>query len=453
MFFIFIFFLFMSHKNNLFPDLSHNFNKRDTLKNDINRISNIHKTLNQRITMVKPPTKSNLSLIKQKPPIKLNIYNFSQTITNTNINLNIQRENEDFKIPKIILKETTIPQYSITDNFDLRKINETINQNIQMNFLYPTIIYDNIDDINVSLIKTKNIHKIYHVYQEKYFDNVFTTGLGDFIRSCFFIIQFCSKYNFQYEIIINHPIANFLNKFKTSFKSKIYDYNNIIMFKETNWLKNSFDAENYIENFQLKKEKLNEFVTYLSKIPVINNAIFSYNIFFPINIISPEEKNIVRSLLEPSYEINEFLDLTFSSLQIKPNNFIVIHIRSGDIYLNNQSKLFNSVYLNVIKNEIFKIIFNNKNTDILLIADNNEIKYFLTHEFPSIKCIFKQITHVGEGVKLTDEKIKNTLLDFYLMSRSYHIYSFTCYPHGSGFSYWSSVIYNIPYKCKYINIK
>jgi hypothetical protein len=456
MFFIFIFFLFMSKKNNIYPILGDNFNKKTTQNNDINRISNIHSNLNRRIPMFKhqPSLLKESAVLNDYTDSNIKISNFYQT--NSNINLTLQREDNKHKIPKITLKEISIPNYSISDKFDLNVINETINQNIQMSITQPTIIYDNIDDINVSLLKNKNIHKIYHIYQEKYLDNVFPSGLGDFIRSCFFIIQFCTKYSFEYEIVINHPIAIFLNKFSHNFSnynSKICDKQNISMFKETNWLKNSFDEENYIQHFQLKREKLNEFVQYLNRLPIINNSIFSYNIFFPINIISPQEKIIMRSIFQPTSEIYQYLNQTFYSLNINSKNFIAIHLRSGDIYLNNQSKMFNYLYLNVIKNEIIKIIFNNKNTDILLIADNNEIKYLLKNEFPFIKVYFKEITHLGEGSQLTKNKIKNTLLDFYLLSHSQYIYSFTCYPHGTGFSYWCSVIYNIPYKCKFINIK
>lgn len=453
MFFIFILFLFMSYKNNIYSDFPHNFNKREIQNNDISRISSIHKRLNQRVTMIKHPAKSNVSSLMEnfnKP--NTNIYNFSPTTTNY-LNLNIQREDENHKIPKIILKETPIPQYSITDKFDLNTISETINQNIQMTIIGPTIIYDGIDDINVTSIKNKNVQKIYHVYQEKYLDNNFATGFGDFIRSCFFIIQFCFKYNFEYEIIINHPIACFFNKFNISYpisKSKPFIYNNIQMFTETNWHKNVYDKNNYILNFQLKTEKLSQYSLYLNQLPVIDNSIFSYNIFFPVSIISEEEKNIVRSLFEPTNEITEYLQQTFSLLQITSNNFIIIHIRSGDLYLTGKNKTFNIVYFNAIKNEISNLIFNN---NVVLIADNNEIKYLLKMEFPSLKLDYKQITHIGEGIELEREKVKNTLLDFYIMSRASYIYSFTSYPHGSGFSYWCSVVYNIPYKCKFINIK
>jgi hypothetical protein len=441
----------MSHKNSIYSSFPLNFNKRETLNNDINRISSIHKPLNQRVTMIKSPSKFNMFSLQNnfKKP-NTNVYNFSPT-TNNNINLSIQREDENHKIPKIILKEIPIPQYSNNDKFDLNKISETIHQNIQMTIVGPTIIYDGIDDINVSSLKQKNVQKIYHVYQEKYLDNIFATGFGDFIRSCFFIIQFSSKYNFQYEIIINHPIAFFLNKFLNPVsKTKPHIYNNIHMFTETNWHKNIYDKNNYILNFQLKTEKSSQYSLYLNQLPVIDNSIFSYNILFPINIISEEERNIVRSLFEPTDEIKEYLQETLNLLQITSNNFIVIHIRSGDLYLNGKNTKFNIVYFNAIKNEISNLIFNN---NVLLIADNNEIKYLLKNEFPSLKFNLNEITHLGEGVELEREKVKNTLLDFYIMSHSSYIHSLTSYPHGSGFSYWCSVIYNIPYKCKFINIK
>jgi hypothetical protein len=88
--------------------------------------------------------------------------------------------------------------------------------------------------------------------------------------------------------------------------------------------------------------------------------------------------------------------------------------------------------------------------DYLLIADNNEIKYLLCEIFPNFKSIYKEITHLGEGKVLERNKIKNTMLDFYLMANSNSINSFTGYVHGSGFSLWCATTYNIPYTCKYI---
>ena len=314
---------------------------------------------------------------------------------------------------------------------------------------------DVIVEDDISSIKKKNIRKIFHVYQEKYADNLYPTGFGDFIRSCFFIIQFCNKYSFKYEIIINHPIAQFLLKFSSNYSpnsnSSLILNNNVYMFPDSNWCESIFDNQNYIKGFMLIKQRFNLFVEHLCNLPLLNGCVFSYNILFPCDDTSIEECNIVRSLLEPSREICEKVDNHLSNLSLIPNQFIVLHIRSGDSYLKNENKIFDSHYFEIIKNEIYKIISTNQyGNSILLIADNNEIKILLNDFFPNIKFLVYNITHLGEKVQLEYEKVKNTMIDFFLMSKSSSIYSLTSYPHGSGFSYWCAKIFGIPYKCKYI---
>ena len=63
-------------------------------------------------------------------------------------------------------------------------------------------------------------------------------------------------------------------------------------------------------------------------------------------------------------------------------------------------------------NEKLRLV-ENKNINILLIADNNEIKLLLNDEFPSIKFLVYNITHIGEGVELETEKVRNTMTDFF----------------------------------------
>ena len=87
----------------------------------------------------------------------------------------------------------------------------------------------------------------------------------------------------------------------------------------------------------------------------------------------------------------------------------------------------------------------------MIIADNNEVKILLKKELPEMKIILNEITHLGEGVMLEEEKVKHTLIDFYLLSFSNNIISFSCNEHGSGFSYWCAVTFDIPYVSKFIN--
>ena len=429
--------------------LADRFNRKKTIQNDINRLQNIHQKITHRVNIATYQHLTDFKPHDHFKPLDTNIYQFNNN-TSTNINFDISRENINDKIPKIEFKEVPIPSYSSTDKFDLNTINQNISTPIHMDIFASDIINDG----DVNRVKKKNIRKIIHVYQTKYASDTYPTGFGDFIRSCFFIIQFCTKYGFQYEIIINYPIAQFLKNFSLhdSFSSIILN-NKVVMFTDTNWGESVFDNKNYIEKFLLVKQKFNLFIDYLCSLPVINGSVFTYNILFPYDDISLEECNKIRSLFEPSREIVEKADQYLSNLRLVKNKFIVIHIRSGDSYLKNEIKIFDSLYFEIIKNEIIEIIFKEKLsgiTNILLIADNNEIKLLLNDEFPDIKFLIYNITHIGEGIELENEKVRNTMLDFYLMSNSSAIYSLTSYPHGSGFSYWCAKMYKIPYKCKYI---
>jgi hypothetical protein len=412
--------------------------------------------MNSPVPMNSPVAMNSLNVFQ--PPSNT-IYKFDKK-KSTNIKIDVSRENQYDKIPKISFKEVPIASYLQTDKFELNTINQNISTPIHMDMF----ISDIINDGDINRIKKKNIHKIFHVYQEKYPEKSYPTGFGDFIRSCFFIIQFCTKYGFQYEIIVNHPIAQFLNNFHKNYSpnsiSSLTLNNKVFMFSETNWLQSVFDNQNYIEQFLLIKQKFNLFIDYLCSLPVINRSVFTYNILFPYDEISLEECNKIRVLFEPSREIEEKVDEHLSNLGLIKNQFIVIHIRSGDSYLKNENKVFDSLYFEVVKNEIIEIIFkanqkekekeNQKEKSILLISDNNEIKLLLNDEFPNIKFLVYNITHIGEGVELETKKVENTMLDFYLMSNSSAIYSLTSYPHGSGFSYWCAKMYGIPYKCKYV---
>jgi hypothetical protein len=176
---------------------------------------------------------------------------------------------------------------------------------------------------------------------------------------------------------------------------------------------------------------------------------------FPYDNITIEEYNKIRFLFEPSNEMNDKVNEILTSLNLIKKDFYVLHIRSGDSYLTNKSNKFDTLYFDTVKHEIAQfIVKNNKNkiNNMLLIADNNMIKLLFNEIFPNIKFLIHDITHIGEGVQLEEYKVKNTMIDFFLMSNSSFIFSLTSYPHGSGFSYWCSKIYNIPYECKFINI-
>jgi len=424
--------------------MNNKFNKKRFEQNELSRLQNIHKTPRHYIPIIKPIIRPETPLLNQSNIDIPTIYKFKNHAS-TNFNLDLSRENHYDKVPKFSFKEVPIPYYSETDKFDLNTINSNISTAIHMDIFASNII----NDADVKELKKKGINKIIHVYQEKYKSNTYTTGLGDFIRSCFYIMEFCSKYNFQYHIIINHPISKFLKNFPLDGSS--YN-NNIEMFTESNFDKCVYDEQNYIKKFTLIEQTFGRFLKYLCSLPVINNSVFSYNILFPYDNITIEQCNKLRFLFEPSNEINDKVNEILNNLSIIKKNYFILHIRSGDGYLIDKKNKFDPLYFQSVKDEIAKFITKNKNINILVIADNNIIKLLLKEVFPNIKFLVHDITHIGEGVQLQENKIKNTMIDFFLMANSSFIFSLTSYTHGTGFSYWCSRIYNIPYECKFINV-
>ena len=156
-------------------------------------------------------------------------------------------------------------------------------------------------------------------------------------------------------------------------------------------------------------------------------------------------------ILKPSQEMKAYVVSTLAKFELIEHKYISIHIRSGDNYLNCVDKQFTISYLNNITNNIIMLLNQHPNTFFLLIADNNFIKMYLSSkQLHRLYIIFNEIGHLGENTQLERNKIKNTMIDFYLFAHSSSIYVFSSYDHGSGFSFWCAKTYGIPYSCKII---
>jgi hypothetical protein len=312
--------------------------------------------------------------------------------------------------------------------------------------IYEKAAVQNNSEFDINDVHKRNIRTIYNVYQPFYRDGVKVTGFGDFIRGCYFALDFCERFNIQFEIILNHPISSFLN---VPSKRHIVQFENVKMFINNNCYAHSVDKNNVIHN--ITGTKINsEFISYLSKdASVHDDYALIYNLVYPQHEISEVHKEYMQRFLCPNAAMEQSICDTMTSLDITRLAYSVIHIRSGDNFSNT---MFQPEYINQLCKYINKIIY----TDIkihnnyLLISDNNEIKSIMIDRFPALKVLNNQITHVATAFANKDEMVKNTMIDFYLMSRSKAIHSFSCYDHGSGFSQWCAKTYNIPFTCRLV---
>jgi len=323
--------------------------------------------------------------------------------------------------------------------------------NLQINNPVSNIVNNHLAIIpyNIENVTRRKVFVINNVYQSKYKFGISSTGLGDFIRGSYFMLEFCFKYKFKPKIIFNNCISTFL-KMKTRDLDKVKPIlDKILSFPNVNFTQFLIAKNGIIfEPVKDTRRIMSDFVEYLTFIPVYNHNVFAYCISYPNDPISENAKKYMRRILEPTNEMKVVVHNILNDLSFGEKMYSVIHIRSGDVYLNKNSSVFKKEYVKKLIDNIHLNIVSGKK--YLLISDNNQIKKILLENFPAIKALFNDITHFGEGVVLEEDKVKNTMIDFYLLSLAAEIFSYSSYKHGSGFSYWCAKTYNVPYVCKYI---
>jgi len=292
----------------------------------------------------------------------------------------------------------------------------------------PSVEY-NLEDLEIHTL-SENIQQIINVYQPIYKNDKPATGFGDFIRGSYFLMQFCDTFDLKFTVLFNHPIQHFLkNNGRHHLRnSEFPNYENIEFYQQVKI--EGFIDENNLNRFINNSENTND-----------NRNVFINTYLYPSQDVSQKHKEIMRSILEPIPNITAQVNSVLTNLRLEKHSFNVIHIRSGDKYLIENS-IIDPSFIKKIANVLY---FLNHNETYLLLTDSYKLKFILLKLFPRLKMFFNEITHFGEGVQLNDDKVKNTLIDFYVMASSKKIYSFSVYDHGTGFSRWCAETYNIPY--------
>jgi hypothetical protein len=297
-----------------------------------------------------------------------------------------------------------------------------------------------------SLLKLIQLRKamIENVYQEEYNNNVHATGLGDFIRGSYFLMEFCNNTHIPYHINIqNHPVSQFLEIGENKQPQLVYKINR-------------FELKNHKPHISENKVITNisnsfihdNFLRYLSKQHAVDQKIYVYTISYPSTKISEKHKTYMRQILKPSKSLALLVDNTLTDLGLVKKQFTIIHIRYGDNFLIKHNEHIKKSHLKQLQNTLDNL---DSSQTYLLISDNTIIKNTLLLKYPFIKTHFNDITHTGAGLHLETHKLQNTMIDFNLFSHATNVIAFSTYTHGTGFSKWAAETYSVPYICKYLN--
>jgi hypothetical protein len=309
-----------------------------------------------------------------------------------------------------------------------------------MNFDFTKKKIINLENI-IKKFNNKKLKKIVNLYQIKYINNK-SPGIGDFLRGSFCLYQIAKLLNLEFEIdVSNHPISQYI---ENSCENNRIDYNNILFYMEVNRNPKKTDLDYEKIPINLNVDFLEKTINLLNSqncevYYLFSNAFPCYNKYLQI------EKNIINSKLQPNEDMKKYIDNTLNELKLSKNGYGVIHIRSGDEYILS-SKSINTNFLNKIKTIINSFIIPERR--YLILSDSNDLKKHLV-VYKNVYMLNKNIEHLGGefmGEHYNMEGIKNTMLEYYLMSYSNAIISLSVYLHVSGFSKYCAVLNNIPFK-------
>lgn len=282
-------------------------------------------------------------------------------------------------------------------------------------------------------------HFIINKYTLK--DIPFQFGFADYLNGCAGLLQAKKLYNLKnLEIIADysdHPISLFLknNSTKLSYKksdsiqflsnrlssinSNIYHNNNFLMLLQNNsWRKLFFNNSNIIQ--------------------MVTNQSLLDEIHLDIALK-------LKDIITPRKEFKDYID------SIKTNNnltnYNILHIRLGDLSFYKSKSLeweaFKTNFINELCNNF--LINYDFITPILLISDNKDLKTKIHEIFSKVITINTIPVHLGHQKQIDEafiQSIKDTLLDFFLISSATKIYSFS-WREYSKFVKIASQIFNI----------
>ena len=180
----------------------------------------------------------------------------------------------------------------------------------------------------------------------------------------------------------------------------------------------------------------------------MTNSFYSknkYGILENFGDISFECKHFLRQIFTPNADLKKSINNVFEELNINQNNnYNVIHLRLGDNFIHNN--IFDQNIFEILNSKINKLLDNHKNDKFILLSDSSEISNKLKQQNHELYYWKNKKIHIGDlkNTENTDLAVKDTFIDFFIMSQSMKIYSYA-FNNISGFSKMVSIIFDIDY--------
>lgn len=300
-----------------------------------------------------------------------------------------------------------------------------------------------------SAYSNSTLTKVVNVYQTQFLDFK-ASGLGDYLRGCVSMLQLLrtlkrhtgSDIAFDMDVR-NHPMSKFLTCDSTLERPANYA------------TLGNFHVDSLIvqhdENDIAYQHIVREVVRYFNKVqqPTFFTHCCKENIYTEV---LESEKALIRSRLQPSAELETYITSSLTQLGVS-GPYSVLHVRLDDAVCfphavgSSQATLNEQLMTDLVASVRSKV---DAEKTYVLISNSQAVKDALTggniHSIPTAVC------HIGQNQSPTDEQLRDTLLDFFLMSRASEVAGFSTYKR-TGFSLECSTIYNVPYTFTWVEDK
>jgi hypothetical protein len=274
-------------------------------------------------------------------------------------------------------------------------------------------------------LNTKCKKTIYLIWRNKIKDSKTNHGFGDKLRGAIFLNQYCKKNKLNLNIDASDDICS---KYLKNVVSSEYD---IIKNKK---IINLGDKTN------------NEVKETIEKLLLEQNTIYIYSNGYP-NELTDDDKIFAKYICEPKDDLKNEINTKIKDL---PNNFGIKHFRFNDNIFNTDITIDDIIF----KKYYDLLLEKNLKTDILFTNSNNFKTYAKENlQIKTIDCNNElcKIQHTGES--FDEESVKNSFIEFLIISKAKYITSYSCYDWPSNFVMWPAKIYNIPFYNVYVNEK
>ena len=235
-------------------------------------------------------------------------------------------------------------------------------------------------------------------------------GFGDILRGTMSMLQLSKKYNFHFFVDIQlHPVSKYLRVIKHEYSDYVLQNANNIPFVYPE------DIESFIQNSQ------NEVCCLLTNSHLIGE-------------VTQECKDFMKNILVPNEEFGKYInDINIS--KNTPEKYNILHFRLGDdLLVRNQNSIDFQNYINIMNQ--------NKEPNDILMSDSIRFKEVIMNGNYGIFLFHINVGHLG--YEQHKDVIKDTLFEFFTVTKASKIKTFTNYGHISGFVYMTHFIYDIP---------